>query len=581
MWRLKIGEGGNNPHLYSTNNFVGRQTWEFDPNAGTPEERAEVEEARQNFYRNRFQVKANSDLLWRMQFLREKNFKQTIPQVKIKNGEDITYETVTAAVKRGAYYLAALQASDGHWPAENSGSMFFHPPLVMCLYITGHLNILFSNEHRREMLRYIYYHQNEDGGWGLDVEGRSNMFGSVCNYICMRLLGEGPEGGENNACARAREWILHHGGATSIPFLGKFFLSILGVYDWAGVNPIPPEIWSLPTFPSIHPAKMVCFCRVAYLPMSYLYGKKIVGPMTPLILQLREEIYIQSYNDIKWSQSRHLSAKEDLCYYERPLGVRVLWDTLHNFIEPLLNHWPLSKLRDKSLQMVLDYINYEDEASRYINYACIEKAFSMLVSWVENPNGENFKMHLARVPDYLWLGEDGMKVQTFGSQTWDAGFAIQALIASNIPHEIGPTLKKGHEFLKKSQVRDNPSGNFKRYFRHMSKGSWTFSDQDHGWQVSDCTAESLMCCLLFSMLPSELVGEVLEPERLYDAVNIILYLQNGKKSWLKREDSWTMLLLVKIADDFLGRHLLEWLLRKAEEKEEQDFSRDPRLDQFY
>ncbi|XVF29292.1 hypothetical protein REPUB_Repub15cG0108500 [Reevesia pubescens] len=107
--------------------------------------------------------------------------------------------------------------------------------------------------------------------------------------------------------------------------------------------------------------------------MSYLYGKKIVGPMTPLILQLREEVYIQSYNDIKWSQSRHLSAKEDLCYYERPLGVRVLWDTLHNFIEPLLNHWPLSKLRDKSLQMVLDYINYEDEASRYINYACIEK----------------------------------------------------------------------------------------------------------------------------------------------------------------------------------------------------------------
>ncbi|XVF86367.1 hypothetical protein PTKIN_Ptkin18bG0034000 [Pterospermum kingtungense] len=28
-------------------------------------------------------------------------------------------------------------------------------------------------------------------------------------------------------------------------------------------------------------------------------------------------------------------------------------------------------------------------------------------------------------------------------------------------------------------------------FRHISKESWTFSDQDHGWQVSDCTAESL------------------------------------------------------------------------------------------
>jgi beta-amyrin synthase len=28
-------------------------------------------------------------------------------------------------------------------------------------------------------------------------------------------------------------------------------------------------------------------------------------------------------------------------------------------------------------------------------------------------------------------------------------------------------------------------------YRHISRGSWTFSDQDHGWQVSDCTAEAL------------------------------------------------------------------------------------------
>jgi beta-amyrin synthase len=67
MWRLKIAEGGNDPYIFSTNNFAGRQIWEFDPQASTPQEQAEVEEARQNFYNNRFQVKPSSDLLWRMQ----------------------------------------------------------------------------------------------------------------------------------------------------------------------------------------------------------------------------------------------------------------------------------------------------------------------------------------------------------------------------------------------------------------------------------------------------------------------------------------------------------------------------------
>lgn len=41
------------------------------------------------------------------------------------------------------------------------------------------------------------------------------------------------------------------------------------------------------------------------------------------------------------------------------------------------------------------------------------------------------------------------------------------------------------------QIKDNPSCDFKRMYRHFTKGGWTFSDQDQGWVVSDCTAEAL------------------------------------------------------------------------------------------
>lgn len=32
---------------------------------------------------------------------------------------------------------------------------------------------------------------------------------------------------------------------------------------------------------------------------------------------------------------------------------------------------------------------------------------------MEDPNSEAYKHHLARIPDYFWVAEDGMKMQVF------------------------------------------------------------------------------------------------------------------------------------------------------------------------
>ncbi|CAE6072476.1 unnamed protein product [Arabidopsis arenosa] len=452
MWRLRIGaKAGDNTHLFTTNNYVGRQIWEFDANAGSPEELAEVEEVRQNFSDNRSRFKASADLLWRMQFLREKKFEQKIPRVRVEDVEKITYEDAKTALRRGLLYFTALQADDGHWPAENSGSLFFNAPFVICLYITGHLDKIFTLEHRIELLRYMYNHQNEDGGWGLHVESHSNMFCTVINYICLRIMGvEAGHDDKGSACARARKWIIDHGGATYSPLIGKAWLSVLGVYDWSGCKPIPPEFWFLPSsFP--------------------------VNGATPtrLILQLREELYPEPYAKINWRQSRNRCAK----------------------------------------------------------------AFHMLACWVEDPEGDYFKKHLARVPDFIWIGEDGLKIQSFGSQLWDTALSLHVVldgIDDDVNGEIKSTILKGYDYLKKSQVTENPPGEHIKMFRHISKGGWTFSDQDQGWSVSDCTAESLECCLFFESMTSEFIGQKMDVQKLYDAVDFLLNLQSdngGISAW--------------------------------------------------
>jgi len=85
------------------------------------------------------------------------------------------------------------------------------------------------------------------------------MFGTALNYVTLRILGVSAE---HPVCVKARgtlyklgmTWssvaqlifsptrIDFAGGAGSAPSWGKFWLAVLNVYEWEGMNPIPPEL---------------------------------------------------------------------------------------------------------------------------------------------------------------------------------------------------------------------------------------------------------------------------------------------------------------------------------------------------
>ncbi|KAF8694593.1 hypothetical protein HU200_038122 [Digitaria exilis] len=540
MWRLKLAEG-NGPWLRSTNSFLGRQVWEFDPNLGTPEEHSEVEKVRQEFVRNRFKQKHSRDLLMRMQFTKENPVELDLLGVKLGEHEQVTTEAVLTSLKRAISRLSTLQAHDGHWPVDYGGPLFLLPGLIITLYVCGALDTILSPEHQKEMRRYIYNHQNDDGGWGLHIEGHSTMFCTTLNYVTLRLLGEGPDGGDG-AMKEGRNWILQHGGATFTTSWGKFWLAVLGVFDWSGSNPLPPELWLLPYSLPFHPGRMWCHCRSVYLPMSYIYGKRFIGPMTPLVLELRKELYNDSYIHIDWNKARNQCAKEDW-YYPRPVVQDILWATLHKFVEPLMTNFFGRKLREKALRKVMCHIHYEDENSQYITLGPISKVMHMLACWIEDPNSDAFKHHIPRIYDYLWVAEDGMKMKGYdGGHLWDAGFTVQAIVGTGLIEDFSPTLKQAHTLIKNSQVLHNYPGHSKHWYRHKSKGGWTFSTGDQGWTVSDCTATGLKAALLLSTISPGIVGDPLEDERLYDAVDCLMSFKNNNGGFatyeLTRSYAW-------------------------------------------
>ena len=97
---------------------------------------------------------------------------------------------------------------------------------------------------RAGLRRHFEVTRTPEGGWGLHRESSSYVFVTALAYVALRLLGLSaaePMLKDARALARAAAgWGAGHSD------LGKFWLALLDLYDWRGVNPIPPEMFLLP-----------------------------------------------------------------------------------------------------------------------------------------------------------------------------------------------------------------------------------------------------------------------------------------------------------------------------------------------
>ncbi len=383
------------------------------------------------------------------------------------------------------------------------------------------------------------------------------MFGTSLNYAAARLLGLKPL---SEAGTRARHWLRVNGGALEAPQWAKLWLAVLGCFSWDGVNPTPPELWMLPNWFPFHPGRMWCHARMVYLPMSVLYGMRYtyVNAENDLtVLALRDELFTTRYDWIDWAATRENISSLDLFSPQSKImtfGNWLLYRTLENPIIRTAFAWPLHFLREKSVGFAVQYCKQEDLQTNWVDIGPVNKSLNMVAVFAaEGGNSSAFLNHLPRLADYLWVAEDGMKMQGYnGSQLWDTGFAAQGMAAAKLAlKEYEPrltrkevatnellleTLVKAYAFFDQTQVRKDEEDAAK-WYRHISKGGWPFSTQDHGWPITDCTAEGIksVLCLHDSRLgvTSMVDQPLVDQNRLADAVNVILSMHNTHK-----DDGW-------------------------------------------
>ncbi|KAJ3576453.1 hypothetical protein NP233_g413 [Leucocoprinus birnbaumii] len=441
------------------------------------------------------------------------------------------------AAKNGYEFYKHLQSHDGHWAGEYGGPMFLLPGLVIGSYIAG---MSFKQEERLEMIRYLFNRAHpEDGGWGIHVEGVSTCFGTGLNYVALRVLGVDAD---HPVCVKARACLHKLGGAAAIPAWGKFWLSLLNVYDWEGNNPVPPELWLLPDWLPFHPHRWWIHTRTVYVPMSYLYGIKYTFPENDLVRELRQELYTQDYYSIYWPDQRNNVCKVDL-YSPHSKIFDALAVVLAGYEQCII-----PPLRSAAVKKAYDLIVYEDENTDYQTLGPVSKMFNLVArAHAEGPESHAYKMHEIKRQDFMWLGEDGMRMcGTNGSQLWDLGFITQALVETGLAKldENRDSLIKALEWLDEAQIRDNPK-HYRTSYRHTTKGAWGFSTKEQGYTVSDCTGEGLKAAM-YLQHHLDFTPKLISDRRMFDAIDVLLTMQNPSGGYASYE-------LVR------GPRWLEWL----------------------
>ena len=300
-----------------------------------------------------------------------------------------------------------------------------------------------------------------------------------------------------------------------------------------------------------------------YLPMSYIYGLRCtMQPLSPLARALREELLElppgpgadadAAFASVRWDAARNTVADIDLYAPHTRLMDALLG--AYRLYERFAPAWLREPLRARGAAFAISYVHAEDAHTNYVDIGPVNKAVNMLAVFFEGGRGcEAFRRHVARVDDYLWVAEDGMKMQGYnGSQrkyqganphlppppppppplpppppppppptgpsanprrqsqtgspfpwpprtVWDTAFATQALATSGLAPRFREQVSRIYAYLDATQVKEDVPRR-EEFFRTISKGGWPFSTSDHGWPIADCTAEGLKATLLIDAL---------------------------------------------------------------------------------
>jgi squalene-hopene/tetraprenyl-beta-curcumene cyclase len=377
---------------------------------------------------------------------------------------------VEAAIHRAQHHLLELQDPAGFWLGELEADVTITAEYLLLRRLLGNPDPALE----AKAVRYVRERQSRDGSWSLYEAGAGDISASIKAYFAMKLAGVPAT---DAAMARAREWILDHGGAVQANVFTKITLALFGQYPWGGVPAMPIEIVLLPRWSYFNIHAISYWSRTVVVPLLIIMDRRPVHPL-PRELSLEE----------LWAHHLHL---EDPAYArKRWLSWKNVFIGIDGFVKAWEGYGP-RPWRARAVRAAHDWLVPRLSAPGGLGGIYPAMANAVLALRLLG-YADDHPLVAGQLKELEALGleePDRFHVQPCLSPVWDTCLALNALRASGLP-PAHPALVRAADWLLDRQIGEPGDWSVNR--PGLTPGGWPFQFANEFYPDLDDTAVVLM-----------------------------------------------------------------------------------------
>jgi squalene-hopene/tetraprenyl-beta-curcumene cyclase len=414
-------------------------------------------------------------------------------------------DPLARTISRSGTALLDRQYQDGYWRFDLEADTTIPSEYILLQHFMDSVD---AARHVR-LCDYIRSRQLPDGSWPLYDGGPGNISATVKAYFALKMTGAVVD---DPALARARAWVLAHGGAEASNVFTRILLATFGQVPWRTVPAMPAEIIWLPRWFFFNLNRVSYWSRCVIVPLLILFACRPVHRV-PEHLGIRELFRADPHGLV------HIDRFDS----RRPLrNVFIALDRAIKRIEPLIPAFVRARALRRCEQWMREHMQGEGGIGG-IFPAMANAVMALKVLGHEPASDADMARGIRAVEDLVLDNGAESYVQPCVSPIWDTCLSINALTECGVP-EDHPALRAAVAWLFDKQVFVR--GDWSVNAPDLDGGGWAFQFENEKYPDVDDTGMVVMALLR--------AGAHHHPDkrrRIAQAVNWVLGMQNPDGGW--------------------------------------------------